>query len=233
MKPPGESDGKDRFEEMGLTGNRPEKSRSAEEGDNAKVGQEDFLKLMLAQIENQDPMKPTENGEFLSQMATFSQAQGMKELTDTFTELAENLTSNQALQASSMIGRQVMIESKTAGFDGERPVQGALELDSSGQEVTVSVQNSAGEKVKELDIGQVTSGRHSFTWDGTDEEGNPVPPGSYEISAEGKVGGETRSLNTLLSTQVESVSMGKGGQGVKLNLSGGETLDLQQVREIM
>lgn len=227
--------GKNPYEEMGLTGNREQekKKEKDEEEDPTSVGQDQFLQLMMAQLENQDPTKPQEDGEFMSQMATFSQAQGMKELTDTFTGLAEDLSSNQALQASSMIGRSVLAPGEAVRFDGENEAGGAIELDSSAQDVAVSVYDDNGEEVRKIHMGDLTEGRHFFTWDGKDNNGEPLPEGDYEVSADGLQEGDNKSLETSVLSRVDSVSMGSGGQGMKLNLAGGETMSLDEIQEIL
>jgi flagellar basal-body rod modification protein FlgD len=223
--------GKNPYEQLGLTSNREQNKK--EDSDPASVGQDQFLELMMAQLKNQDPTSPQDNGEFMTQMATFSQAQGMKELTETFTNLAEDLSSNQALQASSMIGRSVLAPGESVRFDGENAAGGAIQLDSSAQDVSVSVYDSSGQEVRNMQMGQLPEGRHFFSWDGTDGDGNPLPAGNYQISAEGLQEGENKTLETSVLARVDSVSMGSGGQGMKLNLAGGETLGLDKIQEIM
>jgi len=223
--------GKNPYEQLGLTSNREQNKK--EDNDPASVGQDQFLQLMMAQLENQDPTSPQDNGEFMSQMATFSQAQGMKELTETFTNLAEDLSSNQALQASSMIGRSVLAPGQAVRYNGENAAGGAIQLDSSAQDVSVSVYDQTGQEVRQMEMGQLPEGRHFFSWDGTDNDGNPLPAGNYEVSADGLQEGTNKSLETSVLSRVDSVSMGSGGQGMKLNLAGGETLGLDKIQEIM
>ena len=90
------------LESLGLAKSKPKMEEQ-------KLGQEDFIKLMTTQMNHQDPMKPMENGDFLSDMAQFSTVAGLKEIKDSFNNLATSLQSSQALQASSMVGRTVLI----------------------------------------------------------------------------------------------------------------------------
>ena len=80
---------------------------------NDELGQSEFLELMIAQLNNQDPMKPMDNGDFISQMAQFSAVTGLTQLQESFDKLAVSLQSNQALQASSLIGQDVLVQKFT------------------------------------------------------------------------------------------------------------------------
>ena len=97
------------LENLGLT--KPKKAMTEQ-----KLGQEDFIKLMTTQMNHQDPMKPMENGDFLSEMAQFSTVSGLKEIKDAFNGLATSLKSSQALQASSMVGRTVLVPGSMSTF---------------------------------------------------------------------------------------------------------------------
>src|SRR5690625_1502858 len=76
-----------------------------------EIGQEDFLKLMVTQLQNQDPFSPMENGEFLAQIAQFTTATGIQELQQSFERFSSNIKTEQALQAASLVGRNVVVES--------------------------------------------------------------------------------------------------------------------------
>ena len=92
------------FEDLGLKTDHVKKPTEKKQ-----LGQEDFMDLMLTQMNNQDPFKPMENGEFLTQMAQFSAVSGLKDIKESFQGLADTMQSNQALQAASMVGRKVLV----------------------------------------------------------------------------------------------------------------------------
>ena len=215
------------YEELGLT-QRTDPNKK--QGD---LGQDDFLTLMTAQLKNQDPMAPMENGEFLSQMAQFGTVNGIEDLQNTFKELASSLYSNQALQASSMVGKSALVPATTGHFDGANSVEGGVNLPSSVTDLKVTITGVGGNIIKQMDMGIQPSGVTDFVWDGTDSSGNTMPEGTYNIVAEATINGENTSLETLVEGVVESVTLGSGGAGLTFNIKGiGEATfeDIKQVR---
>ena len=198
-----------------------------------KLGQEDFIKLMTTQMNHQDPMKPMENGEFLSEMAQFSTVSGLKEIKDAFNSLATSLKSSQALQASSMVGRKVLVPGSMSIFSEGTPMKGAVELDTNVAELKVSILDDRGALVKEINIGNKPAGVAHFNWDGKLTEDKKAMSGNYSIHATGMVDGKAESLKTLITDTVQSVSLGSGGQGVSLTLANAGSASLAEVKEIL
>ena len=217
------------FESLGLTKEKPKLQEK-------KLGQEDFLALMSAQMKNQDPMKPMENGEFISQMAQFSAATGMKEIKDAFTSLATSLQSNQALQASSMVGRKVLVPGNRSELPQQGEMVGAVDVPFSTSELKVMITDSHGQLVKTLDLGARQQGTAQFKWDGMvdgPEGAERASEGRYRISAQIMADGKPQNIDTLITDSVQSVSLGKPGEGVTLNLAGSGTTSLAKIKEIM
>lgn len=221
------------FEELGLTRKEGLKDKN--------LGQDEFLSLMIAQMSNQDPMKPMENGEFISQMAQFSAAKGMKEIKDSFTSLAEALQSSQALQASSMVGRTVMVPGDMAILPEDGELQGSVDLKTGAPELVVSVLDEAGQLLKKISLGRQQPGQIDFSWNGEIDRGVDAPdaakqqaePGKYKIRAEVIFEGKPEAVDTLVKDKVESVSLGKGIKSVTLNLSSSGSAALSKVKEVM
>ncbi len=215
------------WESLGLQ--RPE-----ERGRKDGVGQEQFLELMLAQLQNQDPLQPMENGEFLSQMAQFSSAKGIQEMSQSLESFTQSLTSSQALQASSLIGRQVLVPGDIAWLEeGSTGISGAATLPGSATDVVLSIYDTSGALVQRISYGAQEAGQFRFSWDGTGSDGEPVAPGHYRIGVEMRVGDESRAAETMLVSRVDSVTLGRGGQGVTLNLAGLGSASMAEVREIL
>lgn len=215
------------YDELGLTQKDTTNKKQGE------LMQEDFLTLMAAQLQNQDPFEPMDNGEFLSQMASFGQLDGIGTLNESFGDLAASLYSNQALQASSMVGKKALVAGDTAHFDGTNSVEGAVDLPSSVTDLTVTITGVGGNIIKQMNMGIQPSGVTNFSWDGTDSSGNVMPEGTYNIVAEATVGGENTAQVTLVEGVVESVTLGSGGAGLTFNIKGiGEATfdDIKQVR---
>ncbi|MCC7413259.1 MAG: flagellar hook assembly protein FlgD [Gammaproteobacteria bacterium] len=206
--------------------------QKAATGANKKLGQDTFLELMIAQLKNQDPMKPMESGDFLAQIAQFTTASGVGELNDSFNTLAGALQSNQALQASTLVGRNVLVPSQIAVLTPGTPVQGTIDLPRAAGLVSLSVYDSAGQLVRQMSLGAQTAGTSQFSWDGLDDAGAAVPAGRYRIAIEAESGNETLSLQPYLPARVESVSLRSGG-APQLNLTGLGTVGLDEVRQVM
>lgn len=188
---------------------------------------------MTTQMNHQDPMKPMANGEFLSEMAQFSTVSGLKEIKDSFNSLANSLKSSQALQASSMVGRKVLIPGSMSTLSQGTPMKAAVELHTNAADLKVSIVDDKGALVKEINLGNKAAGVAHFSWDGMLTADKKAMPGNYSIRAIGMVDGKTESLNTLISDTVQSVSLGQGGQGVSLTLANAGSAGLADVKEIL
>lgn len=198
---------------------------------NGELGQKEFLKLMTAQMNNQDPMKPMEDGEFFSQIAQFSSVSGIQELQGSFAQVASALQSNQALQASTMVGRTVMIPSNEAVFDGQTPVSGKVGVASATSGLTINIYDKSGQLVRSQQMGSQSAGVVDFSWDGRNDDGEPIGAGDYAIEAIAQTGGESIELGTLLAEKVESVTL--GNEGVTLDLASNRSVPLSGVKQVM
>lgn len=215
------------YSQLGLT-QQPEKNKK-----NDELGQEAFLELMTAQLQFQDPLKPMENGEFLGQMAQFGTVSGINELNASFSAMSASLQSNQALQASTLVGRRVMVPSGSVSLESGSPVQAAVNLDRFATDVSIMIQDSAGQLVRRIELGDQQAGMVDFEWNGLDQSGNALPSGDYSISAQIQRGTTTEAGETLTVVDVESVTLGAGGQGLTLSVSGLGDIDMSQVRKIL
>lgn len=197
------------------------------------LGQEDFLKLMVTQFQNQDPFEPMDNGDFLGQLAQFSTVNGIESLNDSFGGLSDSLQGEQVLQASNLVGRSVLAENDVGFLPSEGSVAGAVELRSSASNVQIEITDATGQLVQRLQLGQQAPGMARFEWDGRDANGDRAPEGSYLVTTRVLRGTQVESAETLLESDIESVSLGQFGQGMTLNLPGGGTMSLSQVRRII
>lgn len=198
-----------------------------------KLGQDDFIKLMTTQMNHQDPMKPMENGDFLSDMAQFSTVSGLKEIKDSFNNLATSLQSSQALQASSMVGRKVLVPGSMSTYSEGTPMKGGVVLDTNVSDLKIGIMNDKGALVKEIDLGNKAAGVAHFSWDGMLSADKKAMSGNYSIHAIAMVDGKSESLSTLITDTVQSVSLGSGGQGVSLSLANAGSAGLADVKEIL
>ncbi len=195
------------------------------------LGQEDFLALMVAQFQNQDPFKPMENGDFLGQMAQFSTVSGLDELNAKFESLAQALGGEQAIGAANLIGRQALFNSSITVLDETgQTVDGAIETGASAQ-VMIDVNDASGQLIRSLALNASGPGTHRFSWDGRDERGRLAPAGQYAFQARSGAGDGQVELPVLLAGQIEGVSVG-GARGASLNVAGLGSQNLSAVREL-
>jgi flagellar basal-body rod modification protein FlgD len=193
--------------------------------------QDTFMTLMLTQLQNQDPLKPLESGEFLSQLAAFETAAGVTELQSSLAQLNASMYENQALQAASLLGHDVLTEASTVTLGTEGSVEGFVRLPSSASPVRVEVHDASGELVRTIDLGSQPAGRTAFTWDGLDATGARLPPGEYTLSCDISVDGTTQAVSVLMAAEVESVML--DGYDILLNLADGSQIPFSQVTEIL
>lgn len=198
------------------------------------LGQEQFLKLLTTQLTHQDPMKPMENGEFLGQMAQFSTVSGIQELQASFKDFASSISSDQALQAASLVGRYVSAPSSQALLSAGGSVSGDFELPGSSPNVKVSIVNpQTGETVRDINLGSQPSGSTAFTWDGLDSRGQFADPGVYDIKVQAEIDGANTAITTNIKSQVKSVTMGNGNSGLQVNLTGLGPVKFNQIKQIL
>jgi len=197
------------------------------------LGQEDFLKLMITQFRNQDPFEPMDNGQFLGQIAQFGTVNGIEELNSAFAGLQDSILSEQALQATSLVGHAVLATSNSGFLADEGELAGAVELDSSVSNLEVEISDLSGQVVRRLELGEQPPGLVRFSWDGNDADGERAAAGAYQISTRVIRGSAFENAETLVEANVESVSLGRAGQAMTLNVQGGDTLTLADVRRIL
>ncbi len=207
------------------------KSDSTATGD--ELGKDQFLELLVAQMNNQDPLSPQENGEFIAQLAQFSTVEGIENMNTSMEALLSGYQSSQALQASSMVGRTVIVPSDQAMVDTANGLEGQFALPKNSGAVTVKVLDSSGSLVDTINMGSLEAGMHDFTWDGQDSSGNILPPGAYTFEATAAIDGTSKQLATLLPANVDSVSLGAGDNGeLLLNVAGLGSISLSNVYAI-
>jgi flagellar basal-body rod modification protein FlgD len=197
------------------------------------LGGTDFLTLMLAQLQNQDPTSPVDSNTFLTQLAQLSEVQGITSLNSNFSTLSSSLTSNQAMQASSLLGHQALVNSSTATTTAGAAVTGAVNVPQTTSQVTLSITDSTGALVTQINLGAQPAGLANFSWNGTMGNGSQAPAGTYTLSATyAGATSSTPAATTLVSGTVESVSMGAGTTGMTLNVSGVGSVPFSSLQQI-
>lgn len=178
---------------------------------NEGVDKQAFLQLLVAQLENQDPLSPMEGTDFVDQMATFTQVEQQIAQAKSLDLISMQLTGLASNEAVSLIGKDVVVRGNKIAFDGENATGAAATLDSSAQEVTVTIRDENGNAVRTMELGPQSGGAMEVPWDGRDDAGNIVPSGGYsmEISARDAEGGVV-NVSQDVAGRVVGVSFDKG-----------------------
>ena len=195
--------------------------------------QEDFLSLLTKQLAQQDPFKPVSNEQMIAQMASFATVDGIGKMNTQFESLNSSMTSNQALQASSVVGRDVLVPGAAGvkAADGGMPAM--IKLPQAVDNLVVRIENEMGQLVSSFDVGAKPAGDTRVDWNGKDENGNPLPAGKYKVKAAGLLDGESTEFPVSTYANVNSVLLGKGDGNVLLNLAGFESpVRLAEVLEV-
>jgi len=200
--------------------------------DNEKLGQNEFLQLMTTQLSNQDPLAPMDNGEFMGQIAQFGTVNGVSDLLTEFQDLSANLQSSQALQASNIIGRQVLVNHDQGYLPEGGSLLGAVELESSSSDIAVNVFDASGELLGRVDLGAQQAGVVPFSWDGTMIDGQRASSGRYRIEVEATYGNTTESLTPQVVDQVRSLTLGGADREMLVELENLGTVSFNQVNQI-
>lgn len=197
-----------------------------------ELGQEEFLKLMIQQFRHQDPLKPQDPSEFLTQLAQVSSVAGITEMNRSMQTLADATYAAQALQAATVVGHEVLVPADSALLADGQPLRGEVRLPVSTASAVVNIFNSAGSLVHRIPLGNQAGGAVGFSWDGLDADGGAVPSGTYTVSASYASDGQQVALDTFLGKQVASVSLGGDGQRTLLSTADGQQFGLGEIRAI-
>ncbi|GMQ47232.1 MULTISPECIES: flagellar hook assembly protein FlgD [Vibrio] len=210
-----------------------DQSKTEESTGKQDLKQEDFLSLLTKQLSQQDPFKPVSNDQMIAQMASFATVDGIGKMNTQFESLNSSMTSNQALQASSLVGRDVLVPGAAGIKPADAGMAAMVKLPQSMDNVLVRVENEMGQLVRTFDVGAQPGGDARVEWDGKDDQGNPMPAGKYRVKASGLMEGESREFEVSTYANVNSVLLGKGDGNVLLNLAGFESpVRLAEVLEV-
>jgi flagellar basal-body rod modification protein FlgD len=197
------------------------------------MGQDAFLKLLITQLKNQSPLNPQDNTAFVAQLAQFSSLEGIQNLNKTVTSLSNGMQSNQALQASSLVGRTVEIPTASGYLEKDGYVQGTVELESSTANLVMNIYGKDDKLVMTKNLGSQKAGDLPFAWDGSiDDKGTKADAGLYRFEVLAKDGKESTKVQTYIGANVNSVTIG-ANQAVMLNVNGVGPVPLTDVKNIL
>ena len=194
------------------------------------LGQADFLKLMTAQMQNQDPFNPVDNTQMVAQMAQFSSLAGISDMSTTLKAIADKLGATSASDAMAYIGRTVLTAGDTAYGRTTGGIAGAVELDADASDVGISISNADGEVLHTQNLGKQAKGTIAYDWDGKLADGSDAGAGPFTVSVTAQNEGRAVAATSLVWAPVESVSTANGSP--VLTLSGLGQVPVTAVRQI-
>ena len=193
-----------------------------------KLGQEDFLKLMTTQLQNQDPFAPMENGEFIAQMAQFSTVTGITSMDESLKNVAAKLGETRIATAANMLGHSVLVPGRIARTDDDGSVNGVIDLPSAATNVNVVFKSQSGDIIDTINLGNQSSGLVGFAWHGAPKEmmnnDDPIFVEAYANTGKGMEG-----VNSSVFAEVLSSSAGNGDSGVMLDVRDYGTISANEV----
>lgn len=197
--------------------------------------QDQFLTLLVAQLQNQDPTSPMDNAQLTSQMAQISTVTGIEKLNDTVSSVTSQFASMQMMQGAAMIGHTVLSEGNQLGLSGSKNEDGttkitgtaAFDLDATAANVTVTITNSAGQLVDTIEMGSAAAGRNYFSWDGSNYSGDNMDL-RFKVNA---TNGSANVTSTSLSPNaVVATSISNGS--LMLELANGSSVNYNSVKAV-
>lgn len=186
-----------------------------------------FLKLLVTQLKNQDPLSPMENAQLTSQLAQMSTVSGIEKTNATLQTMLAQSSAGQMMQAAGMVGRWALAPGSSLPA-GEGPAAFAVDLPASAASVQAVITDAAGTAVRTIDLGALPGGLHDLAWDREDDAGEPVPAGAYQVRIAAANGTAAVPATTLVYEQVGGVAPGPAG--VSLDLAGGRRVSLSDIR---
>lgn len=195
----------------------------------AASSQDRFLKLLVTQLKNQDPLNPMDNAQMTSQMAQISTVSGIDRLNATLEALMASMTPNQTLQAASMIGHGVMAMGNGVTLTGGVGI-GGFELTQPADNVKVSIYNQAGALVSSINLGAQPAGISRWQWDGRDYAGAAMSDGNYAFTVTASQAGSSVVATNYQFGVVNNVT--QEANGAALGVGKLESIALSQVKQI-
>jgi flagellar basal-body rod modification protein FlgD len=211
---------------LGATVGSTTNTKKADANTDPQAAQDRFLKLLVAQINSQDPLNPMDNAQMTTQMAQINTVSGIQQLNATLKGMSDQYSAMQGLQGTSLIGRQALVEGNRLSFDGEE-ARGAVALSGPASQVAVDVMGTNGELIETVNLGALPAGQHAFNWNtkGID----PARVAGFAVRA--TEGGQPITATPLTRAAVTAVSF--TGGAMSLQLQDGRTMGYDKVRAFM
>jgi len=200
-------------------------------GSDATMGKDEFLQLLVAQLNNQDPLDPMDNEAFVAQLATFSSLEAELETNSLLESVIMGQNSQTSSSAVNFIGKDVRAMADFVDFDGTNPTNVNYDTLADADKVTITIKDESGNVVRTVNLDAHDEGSHSWNWDGTDDKGKTVGEGDYKIdvSATDEEGNAVQTLPVFIG-RITGISYENGYPEL---LIGDHRLTLGDVIEVL
>ena len=189
-----------------------------------------FMKLLVTQMQNQDPLNPMDNATLTTQIAQLNTVTGINQLNTSMQSLLGGFQAGQALQSASLIGRTVLVPATSMALS-QGQASFTLDLAQAADAVQLTVSDSSGQVVRKQQLGALPVGQQELTWDGKTDAGATAPDGRYSFAVEASAAGKKVAATTLALGQVASVSLANNAVSLAIPALGNVALaDVRQVR---
>ena len=158
---------------------------------------------------------------------------GIEDMRSSMADLASSMQSNQALQASMLVGREVLVPGNIASLIPGEAYEGVVDLGVSSPQVTLDVFDAAGQHIRQIELGAHAAGPVRFSWDGLNDAGQAAPAGIYSVRANAVIDGQNEAVGTLIRSRVDSVTLGAHPAGLTLNLKDLGPVSFNDIRELL
>ncbi|PLR27042.1 flagellar hook assembly protein FlgD [Pantoea endophytica] len=206
-------------------------SSSASSGNSSADLQNQFLNMLVAQLKNQDPTNPMDNSQLTTQLAQINTLSGIEKLNTTLGSISGQITTSQSLQSSTLIGHGVMVNGSQILVGSGTTTPFGIELATASTATSVTIKDSNGATVRTIDLGKLSSGVHTFSWDGKLDDGSTAADGKYSVSLAASNGSTQLVAQPLNYAYVNGVSTTDGTTKLDLGTMGSATLD--EIRQIL
>jgi flagellar basal-body rod modification protein FlgD len=190
-----------------------------------RLEQQNDLHHMMTPMQDQEKSK----NEFLLQLSQFGTHNEVKKIQESFQQITTSLQSNQALQASALVGRKILINSEVLRLGREGQVSATVDVVKGYTDLKAAIYSETGEQVKTITLDEPSPGFLPLNWDGMDANDARLKAGKYQIKVHAFYEGEKIQLKTMIFVNVNSVSLGQNGEGLKLNAADIGLIGLDEV----
>lgn len=181
------------------------------------MNKDDFLKMFIAQLQNQDPLAPQDPTAMLGQLAQLTQVEQSYNTAAALQKLLMSQDNSLAMTSVALIGKEVTAFGTQASFDGENSVSLNYQLPTAATASTLNITNASGQTVRTVDLGELAAGNGKFMWDGKDGQGNRLPAGAYDFSLSGTAAnGVTMTATTYTTGRADGITFDNGAAYVTM-----------------